>query len=124
MSSKVRRHRNIRNAVANLVQVPDPEEVRLLAEDEESIADIIMNEPELEEHEGVDNEDYPLPERLPLADNLNEEVINEPAPVMDREDIFKRLRKIYHDRGLTHEAVRDVASLLNDLGHNIPKDPR
>ena len=88
MSSKVRRHRNIRNAVANLVQVPDPEEVRLLAEDEESIADIIMNEPELEEHEGVDNEDYPLPERLPLADNLNEEVINEPAPVMDREEKY------------------------------------
>ena len=43
---------------------------------------------------------------------------------MDREDICKRLRKIYYDRGLTHEAVRDVASLLNDLGHNIPKDPR
>ena len=86
-----------------------------------------MGEPvleEIEEHDGVKNEDYPLPERLPLADNLNEEVINEPAPVMDREDIFKRLRKIYHDRGLTHEAVRDVASLLNDLGHNIPKDPR
>ena len=73
MSSRFRRHRNIRNAVANLVQVPDPEEVRLLAEDEVSIADKIMNEPELEEHEGVD-EDYPLPERLPLADNLKEEV--------------------------------------------------
>lgn len=127
MSSRVRRHRNIRNAIANLVQVPDPEEVRVLAEDEESIADIVMDEPEIgeiEEHEGVNNEDYPLPEHLPLVDNLNEELINEPVPVMDREDICKRLRKIYHERGLTHEAVRDVANLLNDLGHNIPKDPR
>ena len=86
-----------------------------------------MGEPvleEIEEHDGVKNEDYPLPERLPLADDLNVVVINEPASIMDREDICKRLRKIYHDRGLTHEAVRDVTNLLIGLGHNIPKDLR
>ena len=83
-----------------------------------------MGEPvleEIEEHDGVKNEYYPLPERLPLADDLNVEVINEPAPIMDREDICNRLWKIYHDWGLTHEAVQDAASLLNDFSYFIPK---
>ena len=123
--AKVRRHRNIRNAIANLVQVAVNERVEEIEEDLESIAEIAEEQQsDIDEEIRVNIGEQPfLHEDL---DNFHEEQLigNEPEPVLDREDICNRLRKIYHDRGLTHEAVRDVAKLLNDLGHNIPRDPR
>jgi hypothetical protein len=123
--AKVRRHRNIRNAIANLVQVAVNERVEEIEEDLESIAEIAE-----EQQSDIDDENRVNIGEQPFLhedlDNFHEEQLigNEPEPVLDREDICYRLRKIYRDRGLTHEAVRDVAKLLNDLGHNIPRDPR
>jgi hypothetical protein len=105
--AKVRRHRNIRNAIANLVQVAVNERVEEIEEDLESIAEIAEEQQsDIYDENRVNIGEQPfLHEDL---DNFHEEQLigNEPEPVLDREDICYRLRKIYHDRGLTHEAVR------------------
>jgi len=74
----------------------------------------MLNEVQLIEPYGhADSVEVPLPETLP------------PAPIIDAHYICERIKTIYHSRNLSHEAVRDIAALVNDITNfKIPKDPR
>ncbi len=75
-----------------------------------------------EREEGGEREEGDEQEAL-FAGNGHCSGINSSQP-LTQEDILQRLALLYSKKGLSLSALKDVAQLIQDLGHDIPTDPR
>lgn len=56
---------------------------------------------------------------LDLDDNPTQKCVP-----LESKTIISRLAQIYHRRSMSHASLGDVAKLINELGFDIPIDPR